>query len=59
MNLPENLKKSIQVRLDKNHLLSAVAITEILKALEEDSVLNWNLILNREITKNTDDETQD
>jgi hypothetical protein len=59
VNLPENLKKSIQVRLDKNHLLSAVAIAEILKALEEDSVLNWNLILNREITKNTDDETQD
>lgn len=59
MSLPEDLKKSLQHRLEQNNLLSAPALVEILKGLDADTPLNWNLILNREITRNNDDETQD
>ncbi len=59
MDLPENLTTPIRSRLKGVAGLSDTGVEEILKSLEGNTPINWNLLLNKELTPAKTDETDD
>ncbi|MEI6604343.1 MAG: hypothetical protein WCP35_03460 [Verrucomicrobiota bacterium] len=59
MDLPENLTTPIRSRLKGEAALSDPGVEEILKGLEGNTPINWNLLLNKELTPAKTDETND
>lgn len=59
MPLPENLTTPIRSRLKGEIGLSDPSVQEIMKGLEGDTPINWNLLLNKELTPAKTDETDD
>jgi hypothetical protein len=57
MSLPESLITPIRSRLKGEAALSDLGLDEILKGLEGNSPINWNLLLNKELTPAKTDET--
>ena len=59
MPLPENLTTPIRTRLKGEAGLSDPSVDEILKGLEGNTPIIWNLLLNKELTPAKTDETDD
>lgn len=57
MPLESDIKEALLKRLQHQKLLSQASAEEVVAALEKDSPVNWNLILNKEIKAGLDHET--
>ena len=57
MALDDNIKTALLSRLRSENLLSESSAELVITALEKESPVNWNLILNKEITPSAEHET--
>ncbi len=58
MHLESDIKEALLKRLKHDSLLNQESAEAVIAALEKNSPVNWNVILNKEIKANQDHETQ-
>ena len=57
MPIPESAKHQLQELLVDHNTLTESNLESFLEALDSDKPVNWNLMLNSEITEGDEDET--
>ena len=57
MPLEPDIKEALLKRLKHENLLSQGSAEEVVAALEKNSPVNWNIVLNKEIKATQDHET--